>query len=430
MIKKIINPPEKKWEKINTRPNYSSHVVENTIIEIFESVRKIGDKALIKYAEKYEGVKLKKIIVKQEKIDNSKNFVSKRLKDSIKIAKKNIEKFHISQKSKSDRIIIEKGIECWQEKRPIEKVGLYIPGGSAPLFSTILMLAIPAKIAGCDEIIICTPPNPKGEIPPVILYTCYLCGISKIYKVGGAQAIAAMTFGTESIPGVYKIFGPGNQYVTSAKQYATKFKISIDLPAGPSELLIYADETAISKYVASDFLSQTEHGPDSQVILVTTNKKIIDPIIKEIKRQISYLNKKEFIRKSIQNSKIIYFDLRERAVKYINDYAPEHYIICSKEEKYFIQNLKNAGSVFIGNYSCESIGDYASGTNHTLPTNGYAKQYSGVNLDSFLKQISFQKITAEGIRKIGPAVEIMSIAEGLDAHKNSITIRLKDLKNE
>ena len=237
-----------------------------------------------------------------------------------------------------------------------------------------------------------------------------------------------MTFGTESIPGVYKIFGPGNQYVTSAKQYATKFKISIDLPAGPSELLIYADETAISKYVASDFLSQTEHGPDSQVILVTTNEKIIDPIIKEIKRQISYLNKKEFIRKSIQNSKIIYFDLKERAVKYINDYAPEHYIICSKEEKYFIQNLKNAGSVFIGNYSCESIGDYASGTNHTLPTNGYAKQYSGVNLDSFLKQISFQKITAEGIRKIGPAVEIMSIAEGLDAHKNSVTIRLKDLK--
>tara|TARA_B100001057_G_scaffold196758_1_gene197515 strand:+ start:8479 stop:9768 length:1290 start_codon:yes stop_codon:yes gene_type:complete len=428
MIKRIINPPEKRWEKINTRPNYSSHDVENTVIEIFESVRKSGDKALIKYAEKYEGVKLKKIIVKQEKIDNSKNFIPKSLKDSIKIAKKNIEKFHISQRSKSDHIIIEKGIECWQEKRPIEKVGLYIPGGSAPLFSTILMLAIPAKIAGCDEIIICTPPNSKGEIPSVILYTCYLCGISKIYKVGGAQAIAAMTFGTESIPGVYKIFGPGNQYVTSAKQYATKFKVSIDLPAGPSELLIYADETAISKYVASDFLSQTEHGPDSQVILVTTNEKIIDPIIKEIKRQISYLNKKEFIRKSIQNSKIIYFDLKERAVKYINDYAPEHYIICSKEEEYFIQNLKNAGSVFIGNYSCESLGDYASGTNHTLPTNGCAKQYSGVNLNSFLKQISFQKITAQGIQKIGPAVEIMSIAEGLDAHQNSVTIRLKDLK--
>ncbi len=428
MIKRIINPPEKRWKKINTRPNYSSHDVENTVIEIFESVRKSGDKALIKYAKKYEGVKLKKIIVKQEKIDNSKNFIPKSLKDSIKIAKKNIEKFHISQRSKSDHIIIEKGIECWQEKRPIEKVGLYIPGGSAPLFSTILMLAIPAKIAGCDEIIICTPPNSKGEIPSVILYTCYLCGVSKIYKVGGAQAIAAMTFGTESIPGVYKIFGPGNQYVTSAKQYATKFKVSIDLPAGPSELLIYADETAISKYVASDFLSQTEHGPDSQVILVTTNEKIIDPIIKEIKRQISYLNKKEFIRKSIQNSKIIYFDLKERAVKYINDYAPEHYIICSKEEEYFIQNLKNAGSVFIGNYSCESLGDYASGTNHTLPTNGCAKQYSGVNLNSFLKQISFQKITAQGIQKIGPAVEIMSIAEGLDAHQNSVTIRLKDLK--
>ena len=291
-------------------------------------------------------------------------------------------------------------------------------------------MAIPSKIVGCDEIIICSPPNREGKIPAVILYTAYLCGISKIFKVGGAQAIAAMTFGTESIPSVLKIFGPGNQYVTSAKQFATRFNVSIDLPAGPSELLIYADESSIPKYVASDFLSQTEHGPDSQVILVTTNKQIIKPIFKEINRQIPFLKRKDFIKQSIQNSKIIYFDLKEKAVNYINDYAPEHYIICSKDEDYFIENVKNAGSVFIGNYSCESIGDYASGTNHTLPTNGYAKQYSGVNLDSFLKKISFQKVTAEGIKKIGPAVEIMSIAEGLDAHKNSVTIRLNDLKNE
>ena len=430
MIEKIINPPREKWKKINTRPNYSSQLIDNKVKKIFMSVKKNGDKALFRYAEKYEGVKLKKLNVKQENIQNSKNLISEDLKNSIKIAKKNIEKFHRSQKSKSDHITIEKGIECWLEKRPIEKVGLYIPGGSAPLFSTILMLAIPAKIVGCDEIIICSPPNQEGKIPAVILYTAYLCGISKIFKVGGAQAIAAMTFGTESIPSVLKIFGPGNQYVTSAKQFATRYNVSIDLPAGPSELLIYADESSIPKYVASDFLSQTEHGPDSQVILVTTNKQIIKPIFKEINRQIPFLKRKDFIKQSIQNSKIIYFDLKEKAVNYINDYAPEHYIICSKDEDYFIENVKNAGSVFIGNYSCESIGDYASGTNHTLPTNGYAKQYSGVNLDSFLKKISFQKVTAEGIKKIGPAVEIMSIAEGLDAHKNSVTIRLNDLKNE
>lgn len=430
MIEKIINPPREKWKKINTRPNYSSQLIDDKVKKIFMSVKKNGDKALFRYAEKYEGVKLKKLNVQQENIQNSKNLISEDIKNSIKIAKKNIEKFHRSQKSRSDHIIIEKGIECWLEKRPIEKVGLYIPGGSAPLFSTILMLAIPAKIVGCDEIIICSPPNRKGKIPAVILYTAYLCGISKIFKVGGAQAIAAMTFGTESIPSVLKIFGPGNQYVTSAKQFATRFNVSIDLPAGPSELLIYADESSIPKYVASDFLSQTEHGPDSQVILVTTNKQIIKPIFKEINRQIPYLKRKDFIKQSIQNSKIIYFDLKEKAVNYINDYAPEHYIICSKDEDYFIENVKNAGSVFIGNYSCESIGDYASGTNHTLPTNGYAKQYSGVNLDSFLKKISFQKVTAEGIKKIGPAVEIMSIAEGLDAHKNSVTIRLNDLKNE
>ncbi len=317
---------------------------------------------------------------------------------------------------------------CWQEKRPIQKVGLYIPGGSAPLFSTVLMLAIPANIAGCKEIILCTPPDKNGKINPAILYTAKLCGVTKIFKIGGIQAIAAMTFGTETVPSVYKIFGPGNQFVTVAKQIATKHGVAIDMPAGPSELLVFADETANASFVASDLLSQAEHGADSQVIFVTTSEKLLNSVEKEIENQLQVLPRKSTAEQAIDNSKLILVQNNLEAIKLINEYSPEHFIVVSKDEDFFIENIQNAGSVFIGNYTPESAGDYASGTNHTLPTNGYAKQYSGVNLDSFMKTMTFQKISEKGIQNIGKAIEIMAEAEGLQAHKNAVTLRLKSLE--
>ncbi|NNC50654.1 MAG: histidinol dehydrogenase, partial [Flaviramulus sp.] len=326
--------------------------------------------------------------------------------------------------------ITSKGVSCWQEKRPIQKVGLYIPGGTAPLFSTVLMLAVPARIAGCKEIILCSPPNKNGEIAPEILYTAYLCGVSKILKVGGIQAIAGLTFGTASIPQVYKIFGPGNQYVTVAKQISTKYGVAIDMPAGPSELLIVADKNANASYIASDLLSQAEHGTDSQVILVATSKDLISNVSSEIDKQISILPRKEIAKQAIANSKLIYVENDKTALKLINEYGPEHFIICTKDEDFYINGISNAGSVFIGDYTPESAGDYASGTNHTLPTNGFSKAYSGVNLDSFLKSMTFQKISKEGLLNIGETIEIMAEAEGLQAHKNAVSIRLKDLKNE
>jgi histidinol dehydrogenase len=356
--------------------------------------------------------------------------VSDELKDAIVTAKSNIEKFHAAQKTSKIEIETTVGVQCWQEKRPIQKIGLYIPGGTAPLFSTVLMLAVPAKIAGCEEIVLCSPPDKNGKINPAILFTANLCGVTKILKVGGIQAIAGMTFGTTIIPKVYKIFGPGNQFVTVAKQLATQFGIAIDMPAGPSELLIVADKSANASFIASDLLSQAEHGADSQVILVSTSKELIDEVETEINTQIALLPRKAIAEKAINNSKMIYVENDEIALDLINEYGPEHFIICSKNEKYYIDNIQNAGSVFIGNYTPESAGDYASGTNHTLPTNGYAKNYSGVNLDSFLKAMTFQKISEKGIQNIGKTIEIMAEAEGLQAHKNAVTLRLKALQND
>jgi histidinol dehydrogenase len=363
-----------------------------------------------------------------DEINEAIDLVSVELKDAIALAKSNIEKFHVAQKTARVSIETTEGVQCWQEKRPIQKVGLYIPGGTAPLFSTVLMLAVPAKIAGCNEVVLCSPPDKNGKINPAILYTAHLCGVTKILKVGGIQAVAGMTFGTKTIPKVYKIFGPGNQFVTVAKQFATQFGVAIDMPAGPSELLIVADDTAVPAFIASDLLSQAEHGTDSQVILVSTSKGLMDEVEKEVQTQLDVLPRKAIAEKAIANSKLIYVENDTIALELIDEYGPEHFIICTKDEDFYVQNIGNAGSVFIGNYTPESAGDYASGTNHTLPTNGYAKNYSGVNLDSFTKSMTFQKISEKGIQNIGKAIEVMADAEGLQAHKNAVTLRLNDLK--
>ena len=424
-MKKIYNPQPESWSEICKRPTQTFSDVEETVKQIFKEVQQKGDKAIAKYASFFDGVTLENIQVTQEEIEIAKKEVPAELKEAIQLAKSNIEQFHAAQKT--DKIVIETtiGVTCWQEKRPIQKIGLYIPGGTAPLFSTVLMLAVPATISGCKEIVLCSPPDKKGKINPAILYAAQLCGVTKILKVGGIQAIAGLTFGTASIPKVYKIFGPGNQFVTVAKQLATQFGVAIDMPAGPSELLIVADETAVPAFVASDLLSQAEHGIDSQVILVSTSKDLIDAVETEIQTQLEVLPRKAIATKAIENSKLIYVENDQIALDLIDEYGPEHFIICAKNEDFYVNNIGNAGSVFIGNYTPESAGDYASGTNHTLPTNGYAKNYSGVNLDSFLKSMTFQKITAEGIQNIGPAIELMAEAEGLQAHKNAVTLRLQ-----
>jgi len=423
----LYNPKKSEWSEILKRPTQTVADIEQTVNQIFREVQTKGDWAIAKYTELFDGTSLQKIVVGSGEIEEAEVAVSEELKDAIKLAKSNIEKFHAAQKTEKVLVETSNGVQCWQEKRPIQKIGLYIPGGTAPLFSTILMLSVPAALAGCRDIILCTPPNKEGKVHPAILYTAALCGISKIYKIGGIQAIAAMTFGTESVPKVYKIFGPGNQYVTVAKQLATKHQVSIDMPAGPSELLVMADDSADAAFVASDLLSQAEHGADSQVILVTTSKDLITEVEKEIESQLTDLPRKEIAAKAIENSKFIYIENDELALELINEYAPEHLIICAKNEDFFIDGIENAGSVFIGNYTPESAGDYASGTNHTLPTNGYAKQYSGVNLNSFMKSMTFQKISEKGIMEIGPAVELMAEAEGLHAHKNAMSLRLKKI---
>ncbi len=424
-MKKIYNPQPETWSEICKRPTQTFSDVEETVKQIFKEVQQKGDKAIAKYASLFDGVTLENIQVTQEEIEFAKNEVSTELKEAIQLAKSNIEQFHAAQKT--DKIVVETtiGVTCWQEKRPIQKVGLYIPGGTAPLFSTVLMLAVPAKLAGCQEIILCSPSDKNGKINAAILYAADLCGVTKIYKVGGIQAIAGMTFGTETIPQVYKIFGPGNQFVTIAKQFASQNGVAIDMPAGPSELLVYADETAIPSFVASDLLSQAEHGKDSQVILVTTNKNILNDVEEEIYKQLKELPRQEIAQVAINNSKLIFVETEKTALSLINEYGPEHFIVCSKNEDYFVDRIQNAGSIFIGNYTPESAGDYASGTNHTLPTNGYSKSYSGVNLDSFLKAMTFQKISDIGIQNIGKAIETMAEAEGLQAHKNAVTLRLK-----
>ena len=425
-MKKIYNPQPETWSEICKRPTQTFSDVEETVKQIFKEVQQKGDKAIAKYASFFDGVTLENIQVSPEEIEIAKKEVTAELKEAIQLAKSNIEQFHAAQKT--DKIVVETtiGVTCWQEKRPIQKIGLYIPGGTAPLFSTVLMLAVPAKLAGCQEIVLCSPSDKNGKINAAILYAADLCGVTKIYKVGGIQAIAGMTFGTETIPQVYKIFGPGNQFVTIAKQFASQNGVAIDMPAGPSELLVYADETAIPSFVASDLLSQAEHGKDSQVILVTTNKNILNDVEEEIYKQLKELPRQEIAQVAIQNSKLIFVETEKTALSLINEYGPEHFIVCSKNEDYFVDGIQNAGSIFIGNYTPESAGDYASGTNHTLPTNGYSKSYSGVNLDSFLKAMTFQKISNEGIQNIGKAIETMAEAEGLQAHKNAVTLRLKN----
>lgn len=418
----------KSWEPLLQRPTQTVRDIENTVMEVFNEVKRNGDEALKHYTQKFDGVSLDSFLVTDNEIAEAGKKISPELKQAIALAKMNIETFHAAQKTARVEVETMPGVQCWQEKRPIQKIGLYIPGGTAPLFSTILMLVVPAKLAGCAEIVLCTPPDKYGEVNPTILYTAELCGATQIIKVGGIQAIAGMTFGTESIPKVYKIFGPGNQYVTVAKQLATKHNVAIDMPAGPSELLVVADDTANAAFVASDLLSQAEHGTDSQVILVSTSEKLVEAVEKEIERQISVLPRKEIAEKSIANSKLILVESDETAMDLINEYGPEHFIVCVANEDFYLKNIQNAGSVFIGNYTPESAGDYASGTNHTLPTNGYAKQYSGVNLDSFMKSMTFQKISEAGMKNIGNAIELMAEAEGLQAHKNAVTLRLNSLK--
>ena len=428
-MNKIYNPKQENWASLLERPTKTVDDIEATVKEIFTAVQNNGDKAVQQYTTQFDGIALDTILVSDEEVQNAIASVSDELKAAIQLAKSNIEKFHSAQKTNRVSVETAPGVECWQEKRPIQKIGLYIPGGTAPLFSTVLMLAVPAKIAGCKEVVLCSPPDANGNLNPAILYAAQLCGVTKILKVGGIQAIAGMTFGTASIPKVYKIFGPGNQYVTVAKQLATQFGVAIDMPAGPSELLVVADDSAVPAFVASDLLSQAEHGTDSQVILVSTSKQMIEAVEEEVQSQLAVLPRKAIAEKAIANSKLIFVENAAIALDLINEYGPEHFIVCTENNDYYVDNIANAGSVFIGNYTPESAGDYASGTNHTLPTNGYAKNYSGVNLDSFMKSMTFQKISEAGIQTIGKAIEIMAEKEGLQAHKNAVTLRLNAIEN-
>jgi histidinol dehydrogenase len=427
-MKTIKYPTKKEWAKLMQRPAVEQEELFTLVNQIFAEIRKNGDKAVKKYSHFFDKVDLEKLEVSEKQLKESVKNVSKELQDAIKLAKSNIEKFHAAQQEKKQIIETTKGVKCWRENRAIEKVGIYIPGGSAPLFSTVLMLGIPAKLACCEEIVLCTPPNKQGEINPAILFAAKLVGVTKIFAVGGIQAIGAMTFGTKSIPKVDKIFGPGNQYVTAAKQVAQNFGVAIDMPAGPSEVLVIADESCEPEFVAADLLSQAEHGADSQVILLSDNEKVVEQTLQEIKKQVKALPRKEIAEKALKNSKAIVLKSIDECIEFSNEYAPEHLIIAVKKYANYTNKISNAGSVFLGNYSCESAGDYASGTNHTLPTNGYARNYSGVSLDSFVKKITFQELSAEGINNIGPAIEIMAEAEQLIAHKNAVTIRLKNVK--
>ncbi len=429
-MNKYINPHPSRWPLLSERPVTDQNTLLSSVMNIIEEVMNLGDAALIRYAKKYDQVTLDKVTVSEQEIEKAVENVDDELKDAIKMAFNNITKFHKAQKVEEVAIETMPGVKCWRKSVAIEKVGLYIPGGSAPLFSTVLMLGIPAIIAGCSEIIICTPPDSEGQINPSILYTANLIGISKIYKVGGAQAIAAMTYGTTSIPAVYKIFGPGNQYVTKAKELLQQEGVAIDMPAGPSEVLVIADASCRPKFVAADLLSQAEHGADSQVILLTNSEEVLDNCLIEIDKQVENLPRRNIAIEALSQSRAIVFDEISDCITFSNNYAPEHLIIASDRADDYVDNIVNAGSVFLGNYSCESAGDYASGTNHTLPTNGYARSYSGVSVDSFVKKITYQKLTKEGIRNIGKSIEVMAEAEGLIAHKNAVSLRLNEEKDE
>ena len=425
-MKEIKYPIEKNWPELLKRPVFDSSRLEKDVLKILNDVKQDGDIALKKYALQFDGVSLTNFLVNEREIQDAKKSINNELKKAIQIAYENIYVFHKAQKEPIKKIQTMPGVTCWRKSIGIERVGLYIPGGTAPLFSTVLMLGIPAKIAGCKDVILCTPTNKNGEINPAILFAADLVGIKKIYKLGGTQAIAAMAYGTESIKKVFKIFGPGNQYVTCAKQLIQKQGIAIDMPAGPSEVAVLADDTAVPEFVAADLLSQAEHGVDSQVLLVSTSEQIIKKVNIELQNQLRALPRKSVAEKALANSKTILLKDIKAAVKLINSYAPEHLIISCKNEAGILNAITNAGSVFLGNYTPESAGDYASGTNHTLPTNGYAKAYSGVSLDSFVRKITVQKITKTGLTKIGKAIETMAVAEQLYAHKNAVTIRLKN----
>ncbi|NHE58680.1 histidinol dehydrogenase [Cyclobacterium plantarum] len=430
-MKILVNPDINTWSKELARPVQKMKDIEKIVKPIMKKVKRQGDKALKKFALEYDHVEIESLLVDREALDTAGQKINAGLKDAIQTAKINIEKFHKLQEAPPLSSEIMDGVTCMRRSVPIQKVGLYIPGGTAPLFSTVLMLGVPAKLAGCQEIVLCTPPDTRGEIHPAILFTAKMIGIDKIIKAGGAQAIAAMTYGTASVPRVDKIFGPGNQYVTAAKQLATKQGVAIDMPAGPSEVLVYADETAIPEFVAADLLSQAEHGIDSQVVLVCPTEKFVKKVIKCVEIQLENLPRHKIAKKALENSVAVVMANPDKAMDLINAYAPEHLIISVKDEEKAVSRVVNAGSVFIGNYTPESAGDYASGTNHTLPTNGYARSYSGVSLDSFVKKITYQKITAAGIKALGPTIEIMAENENLQAHKNAVSVRLKYLsKNE
>ena len=423
----IIRYPERlEWASILVRPQFDTSSLNNTVSAVLADIRGRGDKAILEYEERFDKVKLSSLTVTREEIEASESLVSEELKAAIRLAKRNIQTFHRSQIFESKKIETIQGVTCWQKAVAIEKVGLYIPGGTAPLFSTVLMLAVPAKIAGCKEIVLCSPPDKEGKIHPAILFAAQEAGVDKIFKIGGIQAIGAMAYGTQSVPKVYKIFGPGNQYVMAAKQLVSLRDVAIDMPAGPSEVQVIADDTANPAFVAADLLSQAEHGADSQVILTTTSERFIADVLQEIEQQLVELPRREIAEKALQNSKLILLRNNREIIDMTNQYAPEHLIIETSDYMDIADEVINAGSVFLGHYTPESAGDYASGTNHTLPTNGYATAYSGVNLDSFVKKITFQKITKDGMRNLGPAIEVMAENEELYAHKNAVTLRLKE----
>ena len=429
-MKKIIYPEKKDWMEILRRPVLNTDTLRNTVKEVLDKVKTEGDKAVREYEERFDKVKLDSLGVTETEIAEAEKEVPIELKAAIMLAQKNIHTFHSSQRFEGKKVQTVSGVTCWQKAVAIEKVGLYIPGGTAPLFSTVLMLATPAQIAGCKEIVLCTPPDKEGKVHPAILYAAKLAGVNKIFKAGGVQAIAAMAYGTESVPKVYKIFGPGNQYVTAAKQLVSLRDVAIDMPAGPSEVEVLADETANPIFVAADLLSQAEHGVDSQAILITTSVELQQAVKVEVERQLALLPRKEIAEKSLANSKLIVVDSMAEAIELTNAYAPEHLIIETEDYLSVAERIVNAGSVFLGSLTPESAGDYASGTNHTLPTNGYAKAYSGVSLDSFIRKITFQEIKPEGLNIIGPAIELMAANEQLDAHKNAVSVRLGQLENE
>jgi len=428
MIPVFIQPDKSTWGTLLMRPALEHAELTTKVQEIMEAVRAQGEEAVISYTEQFDQVKLTSVRVTADQIKAAADELTPALKTAMQIAKTNIEVFHQTQWQKTEKVETMPGVWCWRKSVGIDKVGIYIPGGTAPLFSTVLMLGVPAQLAGCKEVILCTPPNTKGNINPAILYAASLVGIEKIFCIGGVQAIAAMTYGTSSVPKVYKIFGPGNQYVTAAKQFAQQQGIAIDMPAGPSEVCVYADDTCEPSFVAADLLSQAEHGVDSQVLLVASNEELVKKIQKEIDQQLSHLPRKKMAEEALKNSKAIVINTPEIALELINEYAPEHLILAIDKAAWWAEKITNAGSVFIGNYSPESVGDYASGTNHTLPTNGYAKAYSGVSVDSFVKKITFQQLTANGLQLLGPTVIEMAEAENLQAHSNAVAVRLQSLK--